>query len=140
MKVEKEEEHIPSSAVTKHAYRIGLSGTETKAGLAGVNKAKVNEVIYEVRNLVPDKREHLIRVKMSKGSRFFKNEQRKEVEMQRRIEHMKKRMASGLKDDPSIVTKVEKLVEQLEAERDMSQTMLHVDMDAFYGTITAKCL
>lgn len=38
--------------MTKHAYRIGLSGTETKAGLEGVDKAQVNKVIYEVRSLL----------------------------------------------------------------------------------------
>lgn len=45
-------EAVPSSQMTKHAYRIGLSGTETKAGLEGVDKAQVNKVIYEVRSLL----------------------------------------------------------------------------------------
>lgn len=43
-------EAVPSTQMTKHAYRIGLSGTETKAGLEGVDKAQVNKVIYEVRS------------------------------------------------------------------------------------------
>lgn len=70
---------------------------------------------------------------MSKNSRFFQNEQRKEAEVQRRIAHMRERLAAGVKEDPTLVAAVDALVAKFEAERDLSQTMIHVDMDAFYG-------
>lgn len=116
---EAEPEEPPASALTKHAYRIGLSATETKAGLETVDKAQVNKVIYE----------------MSKNSRYFQNERRKEAEIERRVEHMKKQLAT-VRDVEALGATVDLMVSRFEQQRDLSQTILHVDMDAFFGACT----
>ncbi|CAN6317595.1 unnamed protein product [Urochloa humidicola] len=94
--------------------------TNAKAGMEGVDKEKVQKVIYE----------------MSKGSKYFENEQRKEVLMKQKIEHLRAQCATLTDNDISHFQKVaEKKMLELEASRDLSKIWLHTDMDAFYAAV-----
>ncbi|KAK0582983.1 hypothetical protein LWI29_031967 [Acer saccharum] len=94
--------------------------TNAKAGMDGVDKEKVQRVVYE----------------MSKGSKYFENEERKEVFIRQKIEHMHVRCAKLTSADLSHYQKVaDKRVSELEVRRDLSRIWLHVDMDAFYAAV-----
>ncbi|WZZ64089.1 hypothetical protein YC2023_075459 [Brassica napus] len=94
--------------------------TNAKAGMEGVDKEKVQRVVYE----------------MSKGSKYFQNEERKEALMKQKIEHMRDRCAKLSSSDLSNYQKVvDRRILELEATRDLSRVWLHVDMDAFYAAV-----
>lgn len=59
-------------------------------GMEGVDKEKVQRVVYE----------------MSKGSKYFQNEERKEALMKQKIEHMRHRCAKLSSSDLSTYHKV----------------------------------
>ncbi|XP_068656823.1 DNA polymerase kappa isoform X2 [Aristolochia californica] len=94
--------------------------TNAKAGMDGVDKEKVQRTVYE----------------MSKGSKFFENEQRKEAFIQQKIENMRCRYAMLTEADISHFHMIaDKKINELEASRVLSRTWLHVDMDAFYAAV-----
>lgn len=94
--------------------------TNAKAGMEGVDKEKVQKVIYE----------------MSKGSKYFENEQRKEAATKQKIEHLRAQCAVLTDNDISHFQKVaDKKMLELEASRDLSKIWLHTDMDAFYAAV-----
>ncbi|XP_024531805.1 DNA polymerase kappa [Selaginella moellendorffii] len=91
-----------------------------KAGMSGVDKEKVQKVVYE----------------MSKGSRYFENEQRKEAILQQRIEKFREQ-AAKISTTKLAETKaaVDRGILELEASRNLDKTWMHVDMDAFYAAV-----
>ncbi|KFK35959.1 hypothetical protein AALP_AA4G060100 [Arabis alpina] len=94
--------------------------TNAKAGMEGVDKEKVQRIVYE----------------MSKGSKYFQNEERKEALMKQKIEHMRERSTKLSSTDLSNYQKVvDRRILELEATRDLSRIWLHVDMDAFYAAV-----
>ncbi|XP_058069847.1 DNA polymerase kappa isoform X2 [Magnolia sinica] len=94
--------------------------TNAKAGMDGVDKEKVQRIVYE----------------MSKGSKYFENEQRKEAFIQQKIEHMRALCAKLSPLDISHFQMIaDKRISELEATRDLSKIWLHVDMDAFYAAV-----
>lgn len=94
--------------------------TNAKAGMEGVDKEKVQRVVYE----------------MSKGSKYFENEERKEAYMKQKIENMRAQRAKLKATDISHHQRIaDKRITELEATRDLSRIWLHVDMDAFYAAV-----
>ncbi|KAK4258847.1 hypothetical protein QN277_005249 [Acacia crassicarpa] len=94
--------------------------TNAKAGMEGVDKEKVQRVVYE----------------MSKGSKYFENEERKEAFIRQKVENLQVQCAKLTESDISNYQKVaEKRILELEATRDLSRVWLHVDMDAFYAAV-----
>ncbi|KAK3011924.1 hypothetical protein RJ639_010502 [Escallonia herrerae] len=94
--------------------------TNAKAGMEGVDKEKVQRIVYE----------------MSKGSKFFENEERKEADMRQKIDNMRDRCAKLTAADIAHYRKVaDKRILELESTRDLSRLWLHVDMDAFYAAV-----
>ncbi|KAI3431033.1 DNA polymerase kappa [Psidium guajava] len=94
--------------------------TNAKAGMEGVDKEKVQKVVYE----------------MSKGSKYFENEERKEAFIRQKIERMRARSAKLTAGELShYQTVADKRILELEATRDLSKVWLHVDMDAFYAAV-----
>lgn len=94
--------------------------TNAKAGMEGVDKEKVQKVIYE----------------MSKGSKYFENEQRKEALTKQKIEHLRAQLDTLTDNDISHFKKVAEMkMLELEASRDLSKIWLHTDMDAFYAAV-----
>ncbi|KAH0977823.1 hypothetical protein GBA52_027542 [Prunus armeniaca] len=94
--------------------------TNAKAGMEGVDKEKVQRIVYE----------------MSKGSQYFKNEERKEAFFREKIENMRARCAKLKPADLAhYQTVADKIILELEATRDLSRIWVHVDMDAFYAAV-----
>ncbi|KAL0356919.1 UNVERIFIED_CONTAM: DNA polymerase kappa [Sesamum calycinum] len=93
--------------------------TIAKAGMEGVDKEKVQRIVYE----------------MSKGSKYFENEEKKETYMKQKIESMRAQLAKLTAVDISRYQKfADKRIVELEATRDLSRIWLHVDM-AFYAAV-----
>ncbi|CAM8977256.1 unnamed protein product [Rhodiola kirilowii] len=84
--------------------------TNAKAGMDGVDKEKVQKIVYE----------------MSKGSKYFEHEERKEALMKQKIENMR---ALCSKLTPSDLLRYQTVAEQkiveLEAMRDLTRIWLH---------------
>ncbi|CAI9294520.1 unnamed protein product [Lactuca saligna] len=94
--------------------------TNAKAGMEGVDKEKVQRIVYE----------------MSKGSKYFENEERKEAYMKQKIENMRNHLANLKATDLSQYQRVaDKRIAELDTTRDLSRIWLHVDMDAFYAAV-----
>ncbi|XP_019337975.1 DNA polymerase kappa isoform X2 [Alligator mississippiensis] len=101
--------------------RVGLN--DNKAGMQGLDKEKINKIIMEA----------------TKGSRFYENELKKDQQVNQRIEKMMQ-----LKDKITsqqllkAQLQVDKLVMELEQSRDLSCTIVHIDMDAFYAAVEMR--
>ncbi|KAJ6262285.1 hypothetical protein Dda_3092 [Drechslerella dactyloides] len=93
-----------------------------KPGQDNVDQARVADIIFHA----------------SKGSRYFANESRKDSALTRRIDRILARKAA-LDKSPLALAADEKLADDLiaslEASRDLSQTVVHVDCDAFYASV-----
>ncbi|KAI4371373.1 hypothetical protein MLD38_019616 [Melastoma candidum] len=98
--------------------------TNAKAGMEGVDKEKVQRIVYE----------------MSKGSKYFENEEKKEAYMKQKIETMRSQ-CEKLTDSQLATCQMiaDKKISELEATRDLSKIWLHVDMDAFYASVETIC-
>ncbi|KAJ8530000.1 hypothetical protein K7X08_036835 [Anisodus acutangulus] len=98
--------------------------TNAKAGMEGVDKEKVQRIVYE----------------MSKGSKYFENEVKKEAYTKQKIENMRGQYSKLTAQDISHHQKMaDKRILELEATRDLSRIWLHVDMDAFYAAVETLC-
>ncbi|KAJ7013358.1 hypothetical protein NC653_003140 [Populus alba x Populus x berolinensis] len=94
--------------------------TNAKAGMEGVDKEKVQRIVYET----------------SKGSKYFENEEKKEALLRQKIENMRAQRAKLSAADLShYQTLADRRILELEATRDLSRIWLHVDMDAFYAAV-----
>ncbi|KAI0779356.1 DNA/RNA polymerase [Fomes fomentarius] len=92
----------------------------TKAGLAK-DQTEINRIIAEA----------------SKGSKFYENEKRKDKDLTERIERIlcqREEVIRGV-DLKSVEQGVDNLIAQFEVQRDLSQVIVHVDMDAFYASV-----
>ncbi|CAN0076948.1 unnamed protein product [Lampetra planeri] len=96
---------------------------DNKAGMEGLDKERINKVILDI----------------SKGSRFYENELKKEQQVNQKIEKMLQQ--KGQLTDQQIrqaELQVCVLVERLEESRDLSRTIVHVDMDMFYAAVEMR--
>lgn len=101
--------------------RIGLN--DHKAGMGGLDKQKINQIILEA----------------SKGSKFYENEVKKERKVTEKI--------TKLLSDLSHITVAQQEMAELEADRDilrleqsrdLSNIIVHIDMDAFYAAVEMR--
>ncbi|KDN38737.1 hypothetical protein RSAG8_09287, partial [Rhizoctonia solani AG-8 WAC10335] len=98
-----------------------LSGPSSgKAGLAK-DQTEINKIIAEV----------------SKGSKFYENEKRKDAELTVRIKRLLLLRDTLMKNARigEIEAVVDKQLAEIESQRDFSQIICHADMDAFYATV-----
>ncbi|KAL2936599.1 DNA polymerase kappa [Bienertia sinuspersici] len=113
-------ESSSNTPISKPWQSYHTAYTNAKAGMDGVDKEKVQRIVYE----------------MSKGSKYFENEERKEALMRQKSENMRERCGKLSTADISYYQKVaERKITELEAKRDLSRFWLHVDMDAFYAAV-----
>ncbi len=104
-----------------HSLKHSLLGPSlTKAGQDAVDQKKVSEIIYEA----------------SKGSKFFNNEEAKDKNLTIKIERILKLKAQLEKLDlKSDLRRADEYIASVELARDLSQTVVHVDCDAFYAAV-----
>ncbi|NXE13697.1 POLK polymerase, partial [Lophotis ruficrista] len=101
--------------------RMGLN--DNKAGMQGLDKDKINKIIMEA----------------TKGSRFYENELKKDQQVNQRIEKMmqlKEKITTQQLLKAQL--QVDKLVIELEKSRNLSNTIVHIDMDAFYAAVEIR--
>lgn len=101
-----------------------LGPSLTKAGQDTVDQQKVSEIIYNA----------------SKGSKFFNNEESKDHNLTEKITRILERQrllfeGQGAVDLGREKRKADEYVKGLEASRDLSQIVVHIDCDAFYAAV-----
>ncbi|KAI9888051.1 MAG: hypothetical protein M1823_000173 [Watsoniomyces obsoletus] len=97
-----------------------LGPSLTKAGQDSVDQQKVSEIIYNA----------------SKGSKFFNNEEVRDKTLTQKIQKIlaQKRQLEKL-DLSRDVRRADDYLAELEASRDLSQVVVHIDCDAFYAAV-----
>ncbi|KAL8794343.1 MAG: hypothetical protein Q9195_003040 [Heterodermia aff. obscurata] len=97
-----------------------LGPSLTKAGQDSVDQQKVSEIIYNA----------------SKGSKYFNNEEYKDKNLTQKIEKIlaRKRQLERI-DLASDLRRADEYIAELELSRDLSQTVVHIDCDAFYAAV-----
>ncbi|KAJ9137598.1 DNA/RNA polymerase [Coniochaeta hoffmannii] len=112
----------PAGALAAHAsLKYSLLGPSlTKAGQDSVDQSKVSEIIYEA----------------SKGSKFFTREEQKDKILTAKISRIlaRKRDLDAL-DLTRELRAADSLIAQLELSRDLTQSIVHLDCDAFYAAV-----
>ncbi|KNC80015.1 hypothetical protein SARC_07609 [Sphaeroforma arctica JP610] len=100
-----------------------LALNPNKAGMQGMDREKVNKTIYE----------------MSKGSRFFNNQEERDATTQAKVQKMVQQLArykaDGTLHRKKLLESIENLVLKLEDERDLSRVIVHCDMDAYFASV-----
>ncbi|NXE27903.1 POLK polymerase, partial [Ardeotis kori] len=101
--------------------RMGLN--DNKAGMQGLDKDKINKIIMEA----------------TKGSRFYENELKKDQQVNQRIEKMMQ-LKEKITTQQLLKAQLQadKLVIELEKSRNLSNTIVHIDMDAFYAAVEIR--
>ncbi|OPJ90482.1 DNA polymerase kappa isoform A [Patagioenas fasciata monilis] len=110
-----------SSCSDGFLLRMGLN--DNKAGMQGLDKEKINKIIMEA----------------TKGSRFYENELKKDQQVNQRIEKMmqlKEKITAQQLLKAQL--QVDKLVMELEQSRNLNNTIVHIDMDAFYAAVEMR--
>ncbi|KAM5540203.1 hypothetical protein V8D89_006022 [Ganoderma adspersum] len=105
---------LPSDSLVRR-----LAGPSTNK--AGHDQTEINKIIAGA----------------SKGSKFYENEKRKDKDLTERIDRIIKyrdEVTKGV-DLGKVEQSVDKLLAQMEAQRDLSQAVVHVDMDAFFANV-----
>ena len=104
--------------------RERMAVNTTKAGMSGA-KSNVNDVVYD----------------MSKGSRFYLNEERKEKKLLEKIQKFRD-IASRfqLEDDTSRLRVLDRKLAAMQAQALSSETrtFVHIDMDQFYAAVEIR--
>ncbi|KAG7481442.1 hypothetical protein MATL_G00066550 [Megalops atlanticus] len=101
--------------------RMGLN--DNKAGMEGLDRDKINKIILEI----------------SKGSRFYENELKKDQQVNQRIERMLQQKAQITEQQlRKAQVQVEKMAADLERGRELGRAIVHVDMDAFYAAVEMR--
>lgn len=103
---------------SKNLTRMELN--DHKAGMLGLDKEKINQIIFEA----------------SKGSRFYENELKKEKQVAERISKQTvclKKITDQQRQEALEIT--DSIVMELEKTRDLTRTFVHIDMDAFYAAV-----
>ncbi|KAI5859700.1 DNA/RNA polymerase [Durotheca rogersii] len=97
-----------------------LGPSLTKAGQDSVDQVKVSEIIYNA----------------SKGSKYFNREEVRDKVLTQKIEQIlqKKRHLEVL-DLTRELRAADQFIAQLDASRDLTQYLVHVDCDAFYAAV-----
>merc|ERR1719391_1141300 len=94
-----------------------------KAGMEGLDKEKINQIIESA----------------SKGSKFYKKKQEDQVRIDRQVEDLKLSL-SRLNPEQIEASRREAdgIVRRLQQSRDLSRTIVHVDMDMFYAAVEMR--
>lgn len=94
-----------------------------KAGMRGIDKDKINEIIHEA----------------SKGSLFYKKQAQRQEEIHKSIEKMltKVKMATPTQVANAKIT-CDKLTDELEKQRVFNRIIVHFDLDMFFAAVEIR--
>ena len=108
----------PTSAPT---CCLGLD--TSKAGMEGLDKGRIEQIITQA----------------SMGSKFYKNEVRKEKQLAARIVQMKKDLEAVTQaQQQAFCRSADAEMASLERERNLGHIVVHIDMDAFYAAVEMR--
>ena len=94
-----------------------------KAGMQGLDRERINQIIFEA----------------SKGSLFYESEQRKEKQVAEKIALQSERLRNLTSQQRrDALTETDRIVQELEESRDLSRSIVHIDMDAFYAAVEMR--
>lgn len=112
---------MPSSADDNESLLRRLAGpSASKAGL-DANQERINRIIHDA----------------SKGGRFFNNEVKRDQHTTAKIAQMNALLTRRMDgaNHASIEHTVNSTLRKMEADRDLSQHIMHCDMDMFYAAV-----
>jgi hypothetical protein len=118
-----------SQSVAPRSLLQRMAGpSDQKAGLGIRNKEEVKRVIYEA----------------SKGSDYFKDQERKDRDLTIKVDSVIQRLQILIDQRDGVLEEEEILVDQmiarLELERNLKETIVVVDADAFYARLVVELL
>ena len=123
MKCEEKEGETPSSSSSSSSsssLAAVMELNDTKAGMEGLDKERINAVIEEA----------------SRGSKFYAAKMRAQERISRQVEDMKGRLSRLPEAEVARARQeADREADGLRAARDISRTIVHVDMDAFYAAV-----
>jgi hypothetical protein len=119
---------LSQSVVPRSLLQRMAGPSDQKAGLGIRDKEEVKRVIYEA----------------SKGSDFFKDQERKDADLTMKVDSVIQRLQILIDQRDGVLEEEEILVDQmiarLELERNLKETIVVVDADAFYARLVVELL
>ncbi|GIY31822.1 DNA polymerase kappa, partial [Caerostris darwini] len=93
---------------------------DQKAGMKGLDKEHINKIIYEA----------------SKGTPYFAFQEKRQMSIDHKVKELKSALHKITKAERNTSLKrMDALCALLEGERDLSHSIVHIDMDAFYAAV-----